>query len=206
MLCQRQAGRRRRRQGDQSAVTDTHTTVRGDSGPEMARLVAGRVLDVPDFPTPGVLFKDLMPFFADGAVFRAATDEIVAHHGRDSFDVVAGIEARGFVVAAAIAYATGVGVVPVRKAGKLPRPAHSASYALEYGEATLEVHEDAFTAGHRVLVVDDVLATGGTAEATLDLVERAGGTVSGFSVVLELAFLGGRDRLAPRPLHALLTV
>ncbi|MER7168710.1 adenine phosphoribosyltransferase [Micromonospora sp. NPDC000207] len=187
-------------------MTDTHTTVRGDSGPEMARLVAGRVLDVPDFPTPGVLFKDLMPFFADGAVFRAATDEIVAHHGRDSFDVVAGIEARGFVVAAAIAYATGVGVVPVRKAGKLPRPAHSASYALEYGEATLEVHEDAFTAGHRVLVVDDVLATGGTAEATLDLVERAGGTVSGFSVVLELAFLGGRDRLAPRPLHALLTV
>jgi adenine phosphoribosyltransferase len=188
-------------------VTETHTTgVRGDSGPEVAQLVASRVLDVPDFPKPGVMFKDLMPLFADGAVFRQVIDGIVAYHGRESFDVVAGIEARGFVLAAAIAYATGVGVVPVRKAGKLPRATHSASYALEYGEATLEEHEDAFTAGHRVLVVDDVLATGGTAEATLDLVERAGGTVAGFTVLLELGFLNGRDRLAPRPVHALLTV
>jgi adenine phosphoribosyltransferase len=188
-------------------VTETHTTgVRGDSGPEVARLVASRVLDVPDFPQPGVMFKDLMPLFADGAVFREVIDGIIAHHGRDSFDAVAGIEARGFVLAAAIAYASGVGVVPVRKAGKLPRATHAASYALEYGEATLEVHQDAFTAGHRVLVVDDVLATGGTAEATLDLVERAGGTVAGFTVLLELGFLSGRERLAPRPVHALLTI
>jgi adenine phosphoribosyltransferase len=188
-------------------VTETHSVeVRGDSGPQFAQLVASRVLDVPDFPKPGVIFKDLMPLFADGAVFREVIDGIVAYHGRDSFDVVAGIEARGFVLAAAIAYATGVGVVPVRKAGKLPRATHSASYALEYGEATLEVHQDAFTAGHRVLVVDDVLATGGTAEATLDLVERAGGTVAGFTVLLELGFLGGRQRLAPRPVHALLSV
>jgi adenine phosphoribosyltransferase len=187
-------------------VTETHTGVRGDSGPAVAELVAGRVLDVPDFPKPGIVFKDLMPLFADGAVFRDVVDRIIAFHGRDSFDVVAGIEARGFVIAAAIAYATGVGVVPVRKAGKLPRATHSASYALEYGEATLEVHQDAFTAGHRVLVVDDVLATGGTAGATLDLVERAGGTVAGFTVLMELAFLGGRERLAPRPVHALLTV
>ncbi|MEU8128538.1 adenine phosphoribosyltransferase [Micromonospora sp. DT15] len=188
-------------------MTETHSAVaHGDSGPEVARLVASRVLDVPDFPKPGVMFKDLMPLFADGTVFREVIDGIVAHHGRDTFDVVVGIEARGFVVAAAIAYATGMGVVPVRKAGKLPRPAHSVSYELEYGEATLEVHEDAFTAGHRVLVVDDVLATGGTAEATLDLVERAGGTVAGFTVLLELGFLGGRERLAPRPVHALLTV
>ena len=184
----------------------THTIPRGDSGPETARLVASRVLDVPDFPKPGVLFQALMPLFADGAVFREVIDGIVAHHGRDGFDVVVGIEARGFVIAAAIAYATGTGVVPVRKAGKLPRPAYAASYALEYGEATLEVHQDAFTAGHRVLVVDDVLATGGTAEATLDLVERAGGTVAGFTVLLELSFLGGRQRLDPRPVHALLTV
>jgi adenine phosphoribosyltransferase len=168
--------------------------------------VASRVLDVPDFPKHGVLFKDLMPLFADGDVFREVIDGIVEYHGRDSFDVVVGIEARGFVIAAAIAYATGVGVVPVRKAGKLPRPAYAASYALEYGEATLEVHEDAFTAGHKVLVVDDVLATGGTAEATLDLVERAGGTVAGFTVLLELSFLGGRQRLDPRTVHALLTV
>ncbi|MFD6755066.1 MULTISPECIES: adenine phosphoribosyltransferase [Micromonospora] len=188
-------------------MTETHSSgVRGDSGPEVARLVASRVLDVPDFPKPGVMFKDLMPLFADGAAFRDVIDGIVAYHGRESFDTVVGIEARGFVVAAAIAYATGVGVVPVRKAGKLPRPAYAASYALEYGEATLEVHQDAFTAGHRVLVVDDVLATGGTAAATLDLVERAGGTVTGFTVLLELAFLKGRERLAPRDVHALLTV
>ncbi len=188
-------------------VTETHTAgVRGDSGPEVARLVASRLLDVPDFPKPGVVFKDLMPLFADGEAFRAVIDGIIAYHGRDSFDTVAGIEARGFVLAAAVAYATGVGVVPVRKAGKLPRATHSASYALEYGEATLEVHQDAFTAGHRVLVLDDVLATGGTAEATLDLVERAGGTVAGFTVLLELGFLEGRKRLAQRPVHALLTV
>ncbi|ROT33270.1 adenine phosphoribosyltransferase [Micromonospora sp. HM5-17] len=187
-------------------MTETPTEVRGDSGPLTAQLVASRVLDVPDFPKPGIVFKDLMPLFADGAAFRAVVDEIVDHHGRDSFDVVVGIEARGFVVAAAIAYAAGVGVVPVRKAGKLPRAAYAASYALEYGEATLEVHQDAFTAGHRVLVVDDVLATGGTAKATLELVERAGGTVAGFTVLLELGFLKGRERLAPQPVHALLTV
>ncbi|SDZ33010.1 adenine phosphoribosyltransferase [Micromonospora pattaloongensis] len=187
-------------------MTETHPAVRGDSGPVTAQLVASRVLDVPDFPKSGVIFKDLTPLFADGAVFREVIDGIVAHYGRDSFDVVVGIEARGFVIAAAIAYATGVGVVPVRKAGKLPRPAFNASYALEYGEAVLEVHEDAFAAGQRVLVVDDVLATGGTAAATLDLVSRAGGTVVGFTVLLELSFLAGRDRLAPRPVHALLTV
>jgi adenine phosphoribosyltransferase len=161
---------------------------------------------VPDFPKPGIVFKDLMPLFADGEVFRQVIDGILAHHGADSFDVVAGVEARGFVVAAALAYATGKGVVPMRKAGKLPRKTHSASYALEYGEATLEVHEDAFVAGQRVLLVDDLLATGGTAGAALELVERAGGTVSGFTVLMELAFLGGRERLAPRAVHALLTV
>jgi adenine phosphoribosyltransferase len=180
--------------------------VRGDSGPEIADLVASRTIDVPDFPKAGIVFKDLMPVFADGAAFAGIIDAIVAHHGRSSFDVVAGIEARGFVIAAAVAYATGVGVVPVRKAGKLPRRTLSATYALEYGEATLEVHADAFTAGQRVLVLDDVLATGGTAAATLALVEQAGGAVSGFSVLLELEFLGARDRLRPREVHALLTV
>jgi adenine phosphoribosyltransferase len=173
---------------------------------ELADLVASRVLDVPDFPKPGIVFKDLMPLFADGPVFHQVIDGIIEHYGAGSFDVVAGVEARGFVVAAAIAYATGTGVVPIRKAGKLPRATHAVSYALEYGEATLEVHQDAFMAGQRVLVVDDVLATGGTAVAALDLVERAGGTVAGFTVLLELAFLGGRDRLAPRTVHALLTV
>ena len=188
-------------------MTEIHTQeVRGDSGPEVAALVAGAVRDVPDFPKAGIVFKDLMPLFADGTVFHQVIDGIIAHHGPDSFDVVAGVEARGFVLAAAIAYATGKGVVPIRKAGKLPRKTVSASYELEYGQATLEVHEDAFVAGERVLVVDDVLATGGTAGAALDLVERAGGTISGFTVLLELGFLEGRGRLAPRTVHALLTV
>jgi len=187
-------------------VTNEIPQVSGDSGPEMAALVAGGTIDVPDFPQPDVVFKDLMPLFADGRRFRAVIDGIIEHFGADSFDVVAGVEARGFVIAAAIAYATGTGVVPVRKAGKLPRPTFAASYSLEYGEATLEVHQDAFPAGQRVLVVDDVLATGGTAGATLDLVERAGGTVAGFAVLMELAFLKGRERLAPRTVHALLTV
>jgi adenine phosphoribosyltransferase len=181
-------------------------TAHGDSGPELAGLIAGRVLDVPDFPRPGIVFKDLMPLFADGPVFRRVVDGIVGYYGTGSFDVVAGVEARGFVVAAAVAYATGTGVVPVRKAGKLPRATLTASYELEYGRATLEVHEDAFVAGHRVLVLDDVLATGGTAGAALALVEQAGGTVAGFTVLVELGFLGGRERLAPRAVHALLTV
>jgi adenine phosphoribosyltransferase len=187
-------------------VAEMRSDLRGDSGPAMAALVASRVVDVPDFPKPGVVFKDLMPLFADGDAFRQVIDGIIDYHGRDSFNVVVGIEARGFVIAAAVAYATGSGVVPVRKAGKLPRAALAASYALEYGEATLEVHQDAFLPGHRVLVVDDVLATGGTAQATLDLVERAGGSVAGFTVLLELSFLEGRKRLDPRPVHALLTV
>jgi adenine phosphoribosyltransferase len=184
-------------------VTDVMT---GDSGPELAALVASGTIDVPDFPKPGIVFKDLMPLFADGKLFRRVIDGIVEHYGPGGFDVVAGVEARGFVVAAAIAYATGTGVVPIRKAGKLPRRTISASYELEYGEATLEVHEDAFSAGQRVLLVDDVLATGGTAAAAHDLVERAGGTISGFTVLMELGFLEGRERLSPRKVHALLTV
>jgi adenine phosphoribosyltransferase len=188
-------------------VTDVELL--GDSGPVTAALVAGGTVDVPDFPKPGIIFKDLTPLFADGERFHDVIDAIVGHYtaaGERSFDVVVGIEARGFVIAAAVAYAAGVGVVPVRKAGKLPRVAHSASYDLEYGRATLEVSEDAFVGGQRALVVDDVLATGGTAEATLDLVERAGGTVAGLTVLMELSFLEGRRRLAGRDLHALLVV
>jgi adenine phosphoribosyltransferase len=196
-----------RQRGDSKIGADAAAgAATGDSGAQTAELIASRILDVPDFPKPGIVFKDLMPLFADGEAFAAAIGAVIDFHGRDSFDVVAGIEARGFLIAAAIAYATGVGVVPVRKAGKLPRNTITATYALEYGEAALEVHADAFMAGERVLVVDDVLATGGTAEATLGLVERGGGRVAGFSVFVELAFLNGRQRLAPRPVHALLTV
>jgi adenine phosphoribosyltransferase len=174
---------------------------------ELAGLIAGRIVDVPDFPKPGIVFKDISPLFADPVAFRAVIDAIVAAQaGGGGFDVVAGIEARGFMLAAAVAYAAGVGVVPVRKAGKLPRATYGVSYALEYGEATLEVHQDAFEPGQRVLVVDDVLATGGTAKAGLELVERSGATVAGLTVLLELSFLNGRDRLAGYPLHVLLTV
>jgi adenine phosphoribosyltransferase len=179
--------------------------VRGDGSARAAEVVAGHVIDVPDFPQDGIIFKDLSPLFADGPAFREVIDAVAEHFG-EGFDVVAGIEARGFLLAAALAYATGTGVVPVRKAGKLPRETHSASYALEYGTATLEVHADAFLAGQRVLVFDDVLATGGTAEATMSLVERGGGRVIGFVVLLELAFLRARERLADRPVHAVLTV
>lgn len=180
--------------------------LQGDSGAEVAALVAGGIVDVPDFPQAGIVFKDLSPLFADGQRFRSVIDAIIAADGTAGFDVVVGIEARGFVLAAAVAYATGVGVVPVRKAGKLPRTTYAATYQLEYGEATLEVHRDAFTAGARVLVVDDVLATGGTARATLDLIGETGATVSGFTVLVELGFLNGRAKLPDRPVHALLTV
>jgi adenine phosphoribosyltransferase len=179
---------------------------RGDSGSRVADLVAGGIVDVPAFPQAGVVFKDLSPLFADGRRFRAVVDAMVRAQEAQRFDVVAGIEARGFVLAAAVAYAVGVGVVPVRKAGKLPRETYTASYQLEYGEATLEVHRDAFDSGARVLVVDDVLATGGTARATLELIEKAGAKVAGLTVLVELGFLNGRATLPERPVHALLTV
>jgi adenine phosphoribosyltransferase len=180
--------------------------VHGDSGDAVARTIADRVIDVPDFPQAGIVFKDLSPLFSDGSAFRTVVDAIVDHYGADSFDLVAGIEARGFLLAGAVAYATSTGVVPIRKAGKLPRATHTATFDLEYGTATIEVHTDAFGAGARVLVLDDVLATGGTAEATLDLIERAGGAVAGFTILLELEFLSGRERLAPQEVHALLRV
>jgi adenine phosphoribosyltransferase len=179
----------------------------GDRATTVATLVAERVVDVPDFPQAGIVFKDISPLFADGVAFRAVVDAIVrVQDGADSFDVVAGIEARGFVLASAVAYAAGVGVVPVRKAGKLPRETFAVTYALEYGEATLEVHQDAFGPGQRVLVVDDVLATGGTARATVELIERAGAEVASVTVLLELGFLKGRSQLAGYPVHTLLTV
>ena len=177
----------------------------GDSGPGVAELIANHCIDVPGFPKDGVVFKDLSPLFHDGAAFHGVVDALAATCP-GGFDVVAGIEARGFLLAAAVAYATGVGVVSIRKQGKLPRATHQASYDLEYGSATIEVHADAFTPGQRVLLLDDVLATGGTAAAALSLVERAGATVAGFVVLLELGFLDGRARLAGRDVHALLRV
>ncbi|MCV2491440.1 adenine phosphoribosyltransferase [Geodermatophilus sp. YIM 151500] len=184
-------------------------------------MIAGLTVDVPDYPTAGVLFRDLTPVFADGPAFRRmvrglrapadADPRAAAVAGPDApgadpgFDVVVGVEARGFLLAAAVALDAGVGVVPVRKAGKLPRERIAADYALEYGVATLEMHADALRPGQRALVVDDVLATGGTLAAAVGLVQQVGGVVTGVSVVIELAALGGRARIAPHVVHALWT-
>lgn len=157
--------------------------------------------DVPDFPEPGVVFKDFTPVFADPRLFRAVIDHLADHY-RDRIEAVVGIEARGFVLAAALAYALGVPFVPIRKHGKLPGETVAASYDLEYGSATIEMHLDALAPGERVLVLDDVLATGGTARAACDLVERTGAQVVAFAVVLELEFLGGRKQLDGWRVHA----
>ncbi len=172
---------------------------------DLACLVRDRLRDVPDFPAPGVLFKDLTPLLADGPALQALIADIAGRYAGRA-DAVAGIEARGFVLGAAAAYALGVGFVPVRKAGKLPGATHRAEYALEYGSAVLEVHVDAFVAGQRVLVLDDVLATGGTAAAACRLVETAGGVVVAVETVLELGALGGRRALSGREVHTLVTV
>jgi adenine phosphoribosyltransferase len=153
------------------------------------------VRDVPDFPQPGVVFKDITPLLADVVAFSSVIDLIVVAFGRGNMDKVCGIEARGFILASPVAYHAGAGFFPIRKEGKLPGETVSESYALEYGEATLEVHSDAVDPGDRVLIVDDVIATGGTAAAAARLVERLGGTVAGIACLIELEFLGGRKRL-----------
>ena len=171
---------------------------------ELTRLITARIRDVPDYPQPGVVFKDITPLLADGEAFRVVIDALAGTYG--PVDKVAGIEARGFILAAPVAARLGAGFVPIRKKGKLPGVTFAQEYQLEYGSATNEVLADAFDPGDRVLVIDDVLATGGTARATADLVLRGGARVAGISVLLELAFLHGRAKLADLPVTALLTV
>jgi adenine phosphoribosyltransferase len=170
-----------------------------------AQLVSDLTAIVPDFPEAGIVFRDLTPVFADGTALRTITDAL-AEPFASGIDAVAGVEARGFVLAAAAAYALGVGVLIIRKPGKLPREVLSQSYDLEYGSATLEVQPDTLPAGSRVLVLDDVLATGGTLAASTSLIERAGWIVAGVSVVLELSDLGGRAALPGRDIRSLLAV
>lgn len=169
-----------------------------------AQVLAAHTREVPDFPKPGVLFKDLTPLFRDPEAFDVVLDDIAARWV-GAVDVVAGVEARGFIIGAPLALRMSLGFVPIRKAGKLPGDTHARSYDLEYGTATIEVTTDAFTAGHRVLLVDDVLATGGTAAAACDLVEGAGAQVVALEMLLELSFLHGRDKLPGRDIRAILT-
>ncbi|UNK70572.1 adenine phosphoribosyltransferase [Microbacterium sp. H1-D42] len=158
--------------------------------PELAR-AESLIREIADYPSPGILFRDITPLLADAEALRVTTEALVEPF-IGTFDVVAGVEARGFILAGAAAIAAGVGLVPIRKAGKLPQPAASVDYALEYGTATIEMHDD-LPAGTRVLLIDDVLATGGTLDAGRQIVERLGYTVAGISVLFEIDGLGGRD-------------
>ena len=184
------------------AASDPQVEALTMSEGSVTELVLSRIRDIPDFPQPGVLFKDFTPLLADGEAFAAVVHYVAGRYaGR--VDVVVGIEARGFIIGAAVAHHLDIGFVPVRKSGKLPGPSLREEYTLEYGSAVLEMHESALLPGQRVLVVDDVLATGGTVAATCLLVERAGATVTGIDVVLELTFLGGREKVGDRPLYAI---
>ncbi|MEI5032646.1 adenine phosphoribosyltransferase [Streptomyces sp. CA-278952] len=173
-------------------------------------LLLSRIRDVADYPKPGVMFKDITPLLADPVAFTALTDalaELCVRHGATK---IVGLEARGFILAAPVAVRAGMGFIPVRKAGKLPGATLSQSYELEYGSAEIEIHAEDLDAEDRVMIIDDVLATGGTAEASLELIRRAGAQVAGVAVLMELGFLAGRARLEPglagAPLEALITV
>jgi len=177
---------------------------------EVKELLLSRIRDVADYPEPGVMFKDITPLLADPAAFTALTDALAEIAANTGATKVVGLEARGFILGAPVAVRAGLGFIPVRKAGKLPGATLGQTYDLEYGSAEIEVHAEDLFADDRILIVDDVLATGGTAEASIQLIRRAGAEVAGLAVLMELGFLGGRARLEPTltgaPLEALLTV
>ena len=163
------------------------------------------IRDVPDFPQPGILFKDITPVLADAAALGEVVDHLARAAEKFRPDVIVGIESRGFLLGAPIAYQLELGLVPVRKLGKLPYDRISAEYALEYGTNTVEMHTDSVKPGQRVVIVDDLLATGGTAAAAATLVEQLGGTVAGYCFLVELSFLNGREKLPGRHIEALIT-
>ncbi|MFD9609083.1 adenine phosphoribosyltransferase [Streptomyces sp. NPDC004288] len=177
---------------------------------DVTELLLSRIRDVPDYPKPGVLFKDITPLLADPEAFTALTDALAGLCSAHGATKVVGLEARGFILAAPVAVRAGLGFIPVRKAGKLPGATLRQAYELEYGTAEIEVHAEDLAAGDRVMVIDDVLATGGTAEASIELIRRAGAEVAGVAVLMELGFLPGRARLEPAlsgaSLTALITV
>jgi len=163
------------------------------------------VRNVPDFPQPGIQFKDITPVLADARLFAGAVDLLIEPHREASIDHCVGIDARGFIFAAAAAQKLGTGFIPIRKQGKLPWKTHEESYALEYGEATIAIHQDAITPGQRVLLLDDLLATGGTAAAAIHLLEKIGAEIVEASFLIELTFLNGREKMNGHPIRALIT-
>ena len=174
------------------------TPTRGEGGVKgeaLERSLRRAIRDIPDFPKPGIVFKDITPILADPKLFEASIAALADFTSEMEADVVAGVDARGFLFAAPVALRLGLGLVPVRKSGKLPFDTHAASYELEYGTNTIEIHTDAVGSGGRVVVIDDLLATGGTVRATTELIERCGGSVAGIGFLIELGFLGGRDVL-----------
>ena len=162
------------------------------------------IRDIPDFPKKGIIFKDITTLLKDGKAFRASVDSIVAEYKNKKIDAVLSVESRGFIFGAAVAYQLGAGLVPVRKKGKLPHKTINATYQLEYGTDTLEMHQDAIKKGAKVLIVDDLLATGGTTAAVIDLVKKLGGEVVGIAFVIELLPLKGRDKLKGYPVFSLI--
>jgi len=162
------------------------------------------IRDIPGFPKEGIIFKDITTLLKDGPAFAEAVNKIVDEYKDKKIDVILSVEARGFMFGAAAAYKMGVGLVPIRKKGKLPHKTHSATYDLEYGQDTLQIHQDAFSKGARVLIVDDLLATGGTVSAVAGLVEKMGGVIAGIAFVIELLPLRGRDKLKGYPVTSLI--
>ncbi len=180
----------------------THAPLRDATG---SLKLIDYIRDIPDFPTKGILFRDITPLLQHGPAFRQAIQTLAArHNGGNRPDAVVAIESRGLIIGSALAHELGVGIVPVRKKGKLPHKTFSATYTLEYGHDTLEIHQDAIRAGARVLLVDDLLATGGTMGATIKLIEQCGGTIIELAFLIELTALKGRQQLAPHPIISLI--
>jgi adenine phosphoribosyltransferase len=180
------------------AAVDVHTRA--------ATVLNSRVRDIPDFPEPGIVFKDITPVLADPWAFGAVIESLGATARELGATTIAAIEARGFLLAAPVAVGLGAGIVPIRKQGKLPSTTYRQSYELEYGTATLEIHDDAVRPGDRVLLIDDVLATGGTAAAAHSLLQKCGAQVLGLAVLMELTFLPGRERVAPLSVSTILSI
>jgi len=187
------------------AGTAADLTPRADEQSMVTEALRSKIRHVPDFPKPGILFYDITTLLKDAAGFRAAVEALAQPYRRAGVDLVVGVESRGFILGAAVADRLGVGFVPVQKPGKLPSRTRRASYSLEYGTDSLEIHEDAVGRGQRVLIVDDLLATGGTARAVADLVKQLGGQIVGVAFLIELADLKGRDKLTGEPVHVVLT-